>query len=300
MILYAIVAGDQVGVHGVDISLEKAALARGIEYHRLVNEDITLDDLRTMEFEPNSLLYRISLSAKAGAMEAMLASVHGDMLTTMYYPQTIAYPRKVNYELNQQFANGMRIIPTSVVDETWVNMSNAELNERVGNLGGFPIILKALGMSHGRGVQKVDTIDDLRTELSSVSYDKYNVILRKYLAEYRHYRLIVIEGRVAAAIEYHKPDNDFRTNAVAEPVVTSIDHSTLDESIVNLALEGVSLRSSILGGVDILVDQETGEPLLAEVNVPCYFPRAEEPTGIDIAGQIIEAMQRKQKEQQGE
>ncbi len=42
--------------------------------------------------------------------------------------------------------------------------------------------------------------------------------------------------------------------------------------------------------MDILVDQTNQQPYLAEVNVPCYFARAEAPTGIDIGDLVARAM----------
>lgn len=296
MNMYVILSRSQAEVHGVDLSLSKACQAAGIDYIRLVEEDVVLDDIQTMPIPHGSLVYRISLSAKATAIEAFMDAFHGDDITTIYYPQTITYPRKVMYEMLVQLAEGMSVIPTSIVDETWLGMSDTDLQKRVTAVGGFPVIIKTLGLSHGQGVARVEDVASLRDKLAAVSFAKYQTIIRKYLADYRHYRLIIVGNEVVAAIEYHKPADDFRTNAVAEPEVTAVNVADLPEDMKQLAIDTVTIRRSILGGVDILVESSNNKPMLAEVNVPCYYPRAEGPTGIDISSQLIKAMIQKQKE----
>lgn len=294
MILYAIVSRDQVSTHGCDVSLEKSCQEKGIEYRRLIVEDVVLDDLRTMEIPEGSLLYRVKLGDKAKAIESLLITLHGNKLTTIYEPKTVNYNKRVAYgEIPLQLKEGLSVIPTAFVDESWGRMSTDELIKRVESLDGFPVIFKTLGLSHGQGVERVEGLERLQSLIKEKSDIRFGTILRKYLADYRHYRLIIVADTVAAVIEYHKPEDDFRTNASSEPEVSAVSVESLSSEISELARRAVELRASILGGVDILVDQETDTAYLAEVNVPCYFARAEIPTGTDVAGILIDAMLRK-------
>ncbi len=292
-VLYVITDKDGSENHGVALSLKRATASMGIRYELLLTESIELNAIADMQFNPGSLLYRVSTSNKACVIESMLVLLHPAIFTTIYHPKLLQLSSRPYRELCEQMALGLTIIPTLIIDETWQRLQDEELEARVAKLDGFPVVVKTLGLSHGAGVKKADDLATLRTLLGQMPPKAYGSIARKYLADYRHYRLIVVDNQVVAAIEYHKPADDFRTNATKEPIVSAVSTMELPPEILDLALEGVTLRSSILGGVDILVDQTDNVAYLAEVNVPCYYARAEAPTGIDISAQLLTAMLRK-------
>lgn len=297
MTLYSIISQEKAGINAVDRSLEAACIARGITYKRIHPETTVLDDLIGQTFDADSLLYRISTGNKAGIVERFLKELHPETFTTLHYPMVIRHPRRNYRELIEQIRRGLQMIPTKLVDETSLTMNESELQRRyVEPLGGFPLIIKSLGKSHGQGVVKVDTMSELQRHLQEIDYAAFSVIARKYLADYQNYRVIVIDGKVAAVIEYHKPADDFRTNANDHPIVTTVDLDSLDPAVAQLAIDAVNIRGSILGGVDILIEQPSGIPMLAEANAPCNFARAEEYTGLDLSGMLIDALLRKQKD----
>jgi len=293
--LYMIVTAKNMN-DSVARSLQAACERLGVQCERIVTDTTILADVPTMQFDEGSLLYRVSTSGKAAIIEAMFMQLNPARLTTIYSPSWSLISDRRSHKFSGSVAGGLRIIPTILLDETWKRFTKEEVSNRVEKIGGFPLIVKTLGLSHGRGVVKVDSLQDLMGYLSDMPTDDYNTILRKYLADYRHYRIIVVDGAIAAAIEYHKPDNDFRTNASEEPMVSSVAADSLPEDIRQLAIDSVALRSSILGGVDILVDTSNDTGYLAEVNIPCNYARAEGPTGIDISSKILQAMMRKRQE----
>lgn len=294
--LYIITSKDRTSVDGVTVSLKRAAVAKNIHCELLVVEDIELGTVADMHFKPGSLLYRVSTNTKAAILESMLVLLHPGVFTTIYHPKQIQHAVRTYTELCEQTAQGLRIIPTLIIDETWQRLSTDALTERAAKLGGFPVVVKTLGLSHGAGVKKVDDIESLRALLAQMPPKEYGAIARKYLADYRHYRLVVVDTAVVAAIEYHKPEGDFRTNATKEPIVSAVAINELQPDAVELAVESTKLRSSILGGVDVLVDQTDNVAYLAELNVPCYYARAEGPTGVDISALLLDAMLRKRAE----
>jgi glutathione synthase/RimK-type ligase-like ATP-grasp enzyme len=226
-------------------------------------------------------------------MESTMVLRNPGQFTTIYRPKTVPLPTRSFTEINEQIMAGLRVIPTLLLDATWQQYDDARLQAEMASLGGFPVVVKRLGLSHGQGVQKVDDPAALRTLLQDTDFTTANAIARQYLPDYRHYRLIVVADEVVAAIEYHVPADDFRTNA-AEPVVTAVAVDELSQEMQQMAVASVQLRASILGGVDILVDQTDGVAYLAEANVPCYFARAEGPTGIDVGGLLVDALLAKQ------
>jgi hypothetical protein len=294
MTLHVIISRLQVGAE-IDASLERACQARGIVYSRIIIEETVVNDLRYNQFSANDLLYRVSqnhvgsgLNYKSKVIESLLVAYNPDVISTYYYRNM--FPQQALGNLTELFASSLPIIPSAIIDEVWVDMTDKELEARVETLGGFPIIVKTLGLSRGRGVGLSHNVSELRRSLQDIRGAEANAMLRKYLPDYRHYRLIVVNEKVIAANEYHKPEDDFRTNAGSTITTTAIEVTELSDAIKAAAVAGVSLRASIFGGVDILVDTTDDTAYLAEVNVPCYFPRTEEATGIDIAGQIIDAM----------
>ncbi len=297
MIMHVVLSKEQVG-GPIDASLQRACKKRDIGYHHFVVEDTLVDDIRTYRFRKGDLLYRVSqsnlgegLNDKSRAIESVAIANNEGILTSMYYPSFV-YPRSVLGSLADQFASGIPVIPSAIMDVGWLNLSDEDLSARVQKLGGFPVVLKVLGFSRGQGVNLLHTLGDLKALMAKVLRPDAHVILRKYVADYRHFRLVVVDDEVVAANEYIKPENDFRTNFGTDIVTKSLDVSELSQEIIRASIAGVKLRASILGGVDILIDTKTEQPFLAEVNVPCYFPRAEQVTGIDIAGKIVDAMVR--------
>ncbi len=293
MTFYNIMTRKQIESNECDTSFEAACQRMGLAYERVIVDELRLDDIPTMSFDSDSLLYRMSTSKKASAVESIMVMAHPGVFTTLYYDRSTSFKDRPFSELNEQIAAGLSVIPTKILDETWLTLSENEVAEKIGEIGGFPVVVKTLGLSHGKGVMKADSPEQFMQMLHEMDLESYSTIARKYLANYRHYRLIVIEDKVIAAIEYHKPENDFRTNATT-PVVSALEIADIPESVLELATKGANLRTSLLSGVDILIDQTDNIPYLAEVNAPCYFARAEKPTGIDIAGKIIEALRAKQ------
>jgi hypothetical protein len=283
--------------HGTLLSLQTACERMGITYEQIIADDVALADIRDMQFEPGSLLYRVSTNPKSTIIGSMLVALHPGVFTTIYYPEMTSPSNRTFWELCVQEQRGLQIIPTLIVDETWQRMDMKALNELIAKVDGFPVVLKALGFSHGQGVSKADTVEELQGRLRDMNFDEYGSIVRKYLADYRHYRLIVIDGEVVAAHEYHKPEGDFRTNAIKSPIVSPLEVADLPAEAIKTAIDGVAIRQSILGGVDILVDQETQIPYLAEVNIPCYYPRTEGVTHIDISGKLVDALLRKREKE---
>jgi hypothetical protein len=290
MKLYAILTRNQLSGNAVDRSLAAAAVKRGLGYEHIVVEDTVLQDVPKLQLEDNALVYRIAANnPKASAIESALVYFQPGKITTIYKPKTVPLAHAY-VEMDEQLAAGLNLIPTQIVDPTWLEFSDAELDARINALDGLPLIIKTLGESHGQGVERAETRDVVREKIQSGLATGRMVLARKYLADYKNYRLIVVDGEVVAALEYHKPADDFRTNATDNVIISPLVVSELEPKMKELAIKAVELRASLLGGIDILIDEATGIAYMAEVNIPCNYARVEGPTNIDISSQIINAM----------
>ena len=62
-----------------------------------------------------------------------------------------------------------------------------------------------------------------------------------------------------------------------------------------MAVKAVRSLGYEFGGVDILFEEETNNPYIAEVNFPCFFPTTQRLTNIDISGKMIDFLINKSK-----
>lgn len=180
-------------------------------------------------------------------------------------------------------ADGIACIPTLFGITSTVD---ADLLDRIqAHLGGFPVILKMIGASHGFGVMRIDSAQSLKTVLGHFlnPENEPRYALRKYIADAQHYRLVVIDEQVISTITYETPTDDFRTNATPDIKVAKADAPTV---VANLAVAAVTSADVRFGGVDILVDR-AGNSYVAEVNTPCNFSRNQDITGVDVADAIV-------------
>jgi RimK family alpha-L-glutamate ligase len=228
----------------------------------------------------DDLLYRISTSQQSAVLEKYLLL---DKPTTFYS----SYLRSISdigiKSLLLQHSNVP--IPTTIYS---TNKDKKYLQACVDSLGGFPVILKASGGSHGVGVMKLDSIDSLSSVLDFVSQDS-DVVLRQFIRAKSSARLIVLGKEVVDSIEYIVPKNDFRSNIGDDPIVRP---QQFDTQVQEVAIKAVSALGLEFGGVDILLD-EKGKPYVLEVNFPCFFPRCQLLTGTDISGKMIDYLVQK-------
>jgi [lysine-biosynthesis-protein LysW]--L-2-aminoadipate ligase len=109
-----------------------------------------------------------------------------------------------------------------------------------------------------------------------------------YVQEYvdkpsRDLRVVVVGGRVVAAIYRYAPSGEWRTNVAmggrAEPCRLSVEAE-------DLALRACEALSVEVAGVDLM---EGGRGLVVnEVNPTVEFKGASQATGVDVAGAIVE------------
>lgn len=265
--------------------LQKSCEDRGIQFVPL--EADTLDYAAIYdEIVEGSLLYRLASSHRAALLEALL----DDKVITLRRDNASLLSRAFGWGSALRLERaGVAIIPTIY------NVSRShdmQLSHYVDQLGGFPIVLKSTGHSHGAGVMMLNSLESLRSVLDYISDETTsNLVLRKYISNARHLRLVVLAGEVVDVIEYLPQPDDFRTNAVATPEVKQL--ASINPAITADAIKAVGVLGLEFGGVDVLVDEQDNF-YIAEVNHPCNFARNQLNTGVDISGKMIDALLKKQ------
>lgn len=259
------------------ILLKKAATVQGHEYIQIDPTNFKQQDLQ-IPTDPY-MLYRSSVLPQARAIEKLMLS---PLAKTFF----------ANYE--RSFVDVDNVVTASIIHEkhqvplpkTWFLQvaDRAYLKQIVESLGGFPLVVKATGGSHGVGVMKVDSLSGLYSLLDVLQANNINYVLREMIDVKASSRLVVIGNSVVDSIEYRAPEDDFRSN---EGHVPNVFAKKFDEQTQAMAIKAVNLLGLEFGGVDILIDAQ-GNRFLTEVNFPCYFPRCQNLTGTDVAGKMIE------------
>ncbi len=242
-----------------------------------------LIDIETFDFtcsdnlpRRGDILYRIADGSLARTVEKFLLS---DGVASFYKNTEQAYFFPDDLALYHRHG-----LPTPKTIPA-INRNRDLLQKSASFVGGFPLILKILGKSHGVGILKVDSLDSLFSLVDILSQEKNDVVMKEFIPHQKHARLIVLGDTVIDSIAYISQGDDFRTNVGKNILVAQEKFSS---EIEVLAVKAVSVSGWEFGGVDIIIDERTNKPYLAEVNFPCFFPRAEELTGTPIAKMMLE------------
>lgn len=125
-----------------------------------------------------------------------------------------------------------------------------------------PVIVKLLRGSFGRGVMKVNSNAEVSSIMDTLNTLGQMIYFQEYIeTEGRDIRVVVIGGKVVAAMERRGKNGDFRSNITTGGRGTKID---ISPKIEKLALDATKAVGADIAGVDILVD---GKPRVLEVNI---------------------------------
>jgi RimK family alpha-L-glutamate ligase len=267
--------------------LKDACQQRGIDFIPVEASKLDVSNLPVLG--KGDMLFRLTTDLKSSSVFAQLLRPD---VTTFYIDNSqgaVSYTSNGWTNTIAHRLNGLPIIPT-IID---LPNNHELLAKYVKKLGGYPIIVKAQGGSHGVGVMKFDS----QQSLFSVSdylraSGKETFALRKYIDFSAQARLIVVGEKVVASLNYTPPEGDFRSNIGHAPIAKEQKFSPKIEAVAVAATHAIGYEFS---GVDILIDRNGKDFFIAEVNHPCNFSRPQNITGIDIAGAMVDHLKSKAK-----
>ncbi len=156
-------------------------------------------------------------------------------------------------------------------------------------VGGAPVVVKLLEGTQGVGVVLAETQASARSVIQGFRGAKVNILVQEFIKEAggSDIRCIVIGGKVVAAMKREGASDDFRSNlhrggAARTVRITPEERSTAVRSAKTLGLN--------FAGVDML--RSNHGPVVMEVNSSPGLEGIEKATGRDIAGQVIEFMEK--------
>jgi len=152
-----------------------------------------------------------------------------------------------------------------------------------------PIIMKILQGTHGQGVILAETYQSALSTIETLRAAKVRFIVQEFIAESNgaDLRVIIIDGKVVAAMKRQSRSGEFRSNLHRGGSAESITLSPQEESIALQASRALRLG---VCGVDLLQSQKG--PLVLEVNSTPGLEGIETITGVTISEKIINYIER--------
>jgi ribosomal protein S6--L-glutamate ligase len=155
--------------------------------------------------------------------------------------------------------------------------------------GGAPIVIKLLEGTQGIGVVLADTNRSATSVVEAFRGAKVNILLQEFIKEAggTDIRAIVVGGKVIAAMKRTGAEGDFRSNLHRGGSAQLIKLSPEERATAVRAAKSMGLN---VCGVDML--RANHGPVVMEVNSSPGLEGVENATGLDVAGKIIEYLEK--------
>lgn len=158
--------------------------------------------------------------------------------------------------------------------------------------GGAPLVIKLLEGTQGIGVVLADTDRSAKSVIEAFRGAQVNILVQEFIKEAggTDIRALVVGGKVVAAMQRKGAEGEFRSNLHRGGSAERIRISPEERSTAVRAARAMGLN---VCGVDML--RANHGPVVMEVNSSPGLEGVEKATGIDVAGQIIELIEKNAK-----
>jgi len=159
-------------------------------------------------------------------------------------------------------------------------------------VGGAPVVIKLLEGTQGIGVVLADTDRSAKSMVEAFRGVNVNILVQRFVKEAgsSDVRAFVIGDKVVAAMMRTGADGDFRSNLHRGGSAKVIKLTPVERSTAQKAAKAMGLN---VCGVDML--RANDGPVVMEVNSSPGLEGLENATGIDVASQVIEFMEKNAK-----
>jgi ribosomal protein S6--L-glutamate ligase len=158
--------------------------------------------------------------------------------------------------------------------------------------GGAPIVVKLLEGTQGIGVVLADTDRSAKSVVEAFRGAGVNILLQEFIKEAggTDIRAIVVGGKVIAAMKRTGAEGEFRSNLHRGGSAQVVKLSAEERATAIRAAKSLGLNAC---GVDML--RANHGPVIMEVNSSPGLEGVERATGLDIAGKMIEYLEKNAK-----
>jgi ribosomal protein S6--L-glutamate ligase len=157
-------------------------------------------------------------------------------------------------------------------------------------VGGTPVVIKLLEGTQGIGVVLAETKKAAESVLDAFHGLKANILIQEFIKESKgtDIRAFVVDGKVVGAMKRIGKEGEFRSNLHRGGRAISVKLTKAERDTALKAAKALGLG---IAGVDMLPSNRG--PLLMEVNSSPGLEGIEKATGIDIATQIIQFLEKR-------
>ena len=167
--------------------------------------------------------------------------------------------------------------------------SPQETSELIKMVGGAPVVVKLLEGTQGVGVMLADTANAAESLINAFKSLKAKILVQEFIkeADGKDIRCFVIDDKVVASMQRIAPVGDFRANIHRGGAATEVKITAEERKIAIQAAKIVGLQ---VAGVDII--RSASGPKVLEINSSPGLEGIESTTGLDIAGLMIQGIER--------
>lgn len=167
-----------------------------------------------------------------------------------------------------------------------------QTEEVIKQAGGAPLVIKLLEGTQGIGVVLADTDRSAKSVVEAFRGANVNILVQEFIKEAggSDLRVFVVGGKVMAAMMRTGAEGEFRSNLHRGGSAQRVKISPEERSTAVRCAKAMGLN---VCGVDLL--RANHGPVVMEVNSSPGLEGIENATGIDIAGKIIELIEKKAK-----
>lgn len=164
-----------------------------------------------------------------------------------------------------------------------------DIDYLIKQVGGAPLIVKLLEGTQGLGVVLAETRKAAKSVIEAFYGLSANILVQEFIQEAggADVRAIVIDNKVVAAFKRQGKEGEFRSNLHRGGSGTLIRLNKEEKAAAVNAAKALGLA---IAGVDML--QSNRGPLILEVNSSPGLEGVEKATGVDVAGKIIEYIEK--------
>ncbi|MDA8698879.1 30S ribosomal protein S6--L-glutamate ligase [Flavobacteriaceae bacterium] len=196
---------------------------------------------------------------------------------------SIAQSRDKLYSLQLLINSGLPIPTTGFAN------SPLDTDDLIQMVGGAPLIVKLLEGTQGKGVVLAETKKAAESLINAFKSLRANILVQEFIkeADGKDIRCFVVNGKVVESIMRTAAPGEFRANIHLGGTAQKIKITPTERKIAILAAKTLNLK---VAGVDIIRGKNS--PLLLEVNSSPGLEGIEGVSTKDIAGTMIEAIEK--------
>lgn len=170
--------------------------------------------------------------------------------------------------------------------------SPGDIQDLMKMVGGAPLVIKLLEGTQGIGVVLAETAKAAESVIEAFMGLKANILIQEFIKEAggADIRCFVIGNKVVAAMQRQGAEGEFRSNLHRGGTATLVKLTPKERATAVRAAKVMGLN---VAGVDLL--RSDRGPLVMEVNSSPGLEGIESATGKDVAGMIVEFIEKNAK-----